>query len=100
MNWAQPRTPLIVKYVDFVPQVLMEKLSPPPQPRGRVSALLTGTIDDYGLDTDENGLYEYLVVSVEVSVRTPGFYTVNVFGLQVSSYNWINVYGTNSLYLG
>jgi len=89
----------IVRYVDFVPEVLMQKLLPPPQPRGRVSALLTGNIDDCGLDTDENGLYEYLVVSVEVSVRTAGFYTVEVFGLQDSSYNSINVHGTNSLYL-
>jgi len=90
---------LIVKYVDFVPQVLMQKLLPPPQPRGRVSALLTGAIGDYGLDTDENLLYEYLVLSVEVRVRTPGFYTVSVSGLLDSSYNLINVYGTNSLYL-
>jgi len=90
---------LIVKYVDFVPQVLMEKLSPPPQPQGRVSALLTGTIADYGLDANENELYEYLVVSVEVRVRTTGFYTVEVFDLLDSSYNLINVYGTNSLYL-
>jgi hypothetical protein len=90
---------LIVKYIDFVPQVLMQKLLPPPQPRGRVSALLTGTIDDYGLDTDENLLYEYLVLSAEVRVRTSGFYTVSVSSLLDSSYNLINVYGANSLYL-
>jgi len=89
----------IVRYVDFVPEMLMQKLLPPPQPRGRVSALLTGTIDDYGLDTDENLLYEYLVLLAEVRVRTSGFYTVSVSGLLDSSYNLINVYGTNSLYL-
>ena len=89
----------IVRYVDFVPDVLLQKLLPPPQPRGRVSALLTGTIADDGLDTNENLLYEYLVLSVEVGVRTPGFYTVSAFGLLDASYNLINVYGSNSLYL-
>lgn len=90
---------LIVRYVEGVPTVMKQKLLLPPQPRGRVSKLLTGTIDDYGLDTDLNDLYEYLGVSVELTVQTPGFYTVEVSGLQDSSYNPIDVYATNSLYL-
>ena len=90
---------VVVKYVNFVPQVLMEKLLPPPQPPGKVPALLTGTIDDYGLDMDGDLLYEYLVVSVEVRVRTPGIYVVVVSGLFDSSNNWIDVFGTNSIYL-
>ncbi len=89
----------VVKYRNFVPHILMEKMQSPPQPPGRTPALLTGVINNYGLDENGDSLYEYLVVSIEVHVRTSGIYNVVASGLQDSSYNWINVYNGSSLYL-
>jgi hypothetical protein len=63
-------------------------------------ALLTGTIvDDRGVDTDGDGAFDYLEVSVEVNVTDSGDYKVEILNLQDSSSNYIVVSGNKSEYL-
>jgi len=57
-------------------------LAPPPPARFAPPHL------DYGLDTDNDNLYEYLVVEVNVSVDNAGWYGV-YGGLYDSDWNWI-----------
>jgi hypothetical protein len=45
------------------------------------SALLTGHISDQGVDTDHDGLYDYLYVGIEINVTQPGEYMVSTEGL-------------------
>ena len=44
-------------------------------------ATLTGTITDSGLDTDEDGLFNYLDIGVQVNVAVAGTFEVEVLGL-------------------
>jgi len=62
-------------------------------------AVLTGVIFDQGVDTDEDGTYDYLQIGVEVNVTDPGYYYVSVSRLLDSGFNYIDVYGSNSTYL-
>ena len=63
-------------------------------------ALLTGTIvDDRGVDTDGDGAFDYLEVSVEVNVTDSGDYKVEIWNLTDSSSNYIVVSGNKSEYL-
>jgi hypothetical protein len=63
------------------------------------SAVLTGNIHDHGEDTDEDGLFNFLVVEVEVNVSLAGTYTVQVFALRdIYSYQ-LSVYLSNTTYL-
>jgi len=64
-------------------------------------AKLTGKILDRGIDTDSDGDYNYLEISVQVNVTKPGEYTVYVLGLRGEDYNYttINVWGENRAYL-
>ncbi len=39
---------------------------------------LTGVFDDYGVDTDSNGKYDYLAIDVQVQVTVVGEYTVYI----------------------
>ena len=41
------------------------------------SAILAPPHSDYGLDTDNDGLYNYLVIEARVSVATPGWYRIS-----------------------
>jgi hypothetical protein len=43
----------------------------------RDPVVLTGSYSDYGLDTDSDGLYDYLTVEVEVIVANAGNYALN-----------------------
>lgn len=50
-------------------------------------AHLEGPCDDSGLDTDGDGLYEYLVIGAEVNVTSPGPYVLEgrIFGVMDNS---------------
>ncbi|MEM3874995.1 MAG: hypothetical protein QXU45_07685 [Candidatus Bathyarchaeia archaeon] len=64
-------------------------------------AKLTGNVYDYGLDTDGDGLYNYLVAKLEVNVATAGTYTLQVSGLgDEYQYVWIGVSNTTYLNTG
>jgi hypothetical protein len=66
---------------------------------GILPATLTGTITDEGVDTDDNGLYDYLRVGVEVNVTTAGTYMVDLGGLYDASLNVLSGSAVNSTYL-
>jgi hypothetical protein len=44
-------------------------------------AYLTGRVYDYGIDTDNDGLFDYLQTNIEVNVTEDGTYQVSVQGL-------------------
>jgi len=54
---------------------------------------------DEGVDADSDGTFDYLIVGVEINVSEAGYYEVRVSGLKDSSWNYINVGGSNSSYL-
>jgi signal peptidase I len=58
-------------------------------------AELTGVIFDQGVDSDEDGTYDYLQIGVEVNVIDSGYYELYVSRLRDSGYNFIEVYGSN-----
>jgi hypothetical protein len=60
---------------------------------------LTGTISDRGVDTDSDGTFDYLEVSVEVNVTDSGDYKVEILGLRDSNSSHIGVSGHKSEYL-
>jgi hypothetical protein len=66
---------------------------------GLLPARLTETIYDEGVDTDDDGYYNYLNLGVEVNVTTAGTYTVDAGGLYDPSYNHVSVQARNSTYL-
>jgi len=68
---------------------------------GLLPASLTGTIYDEGVDTDGDGVFDYLSLGVEVNVTTAGTYTVDAGGLYEPSdpYNSVSVLTLNSTYL-
>ncbi len=68
---------------------------PPPPP----TAALTGFTTDRGVDTDGNGLYNYLEIGVEVRVDEAGYYNVILYWLLDEVGNWIWVWGSDSAYL-
>jgi hypothetical protein len=59
-------------------------------------AFLTGKIHDRGVDTDKDGLFNYLEVGVEVNVTKSGKYGISVGGLAGSRYIYN---GTQQLYI-
>ncbi len=62
-------------------------------------AVLTGIIYDYGMDTDADGLYNFLVVEVEVNVIEAGVYIVEVSALRDSYGSPLWFYCSNKTYL-
>jgi hypothetical protein len=66
---------------------------------GLLDATLTGTITDEGVDTDGNGLYDYLRMGIEVNVTVAGTYTVDIGGIYDASYNFVSGSVLNSTYL-
>ncbi len=68
------------------------EFDPPP-------ARFTGTISDKGVDADEDGLFDYLEVGIELTIATPGTFRVDASGLYDSEYNYISVSKENSTYL-
>ncbi|MGD2072187.1 MAG: hypothetical protein PVG65_01705 [Candidatus Thorarchaeota archaeon] len=55
---------------------------------------LTGVYDDYGVDTDSDGYYDYLAIDVQVDATQDGYYEVYVEGLNTTLYDYISVYNT------
>ena len=66
---------------------------------GLLPARLTETIYDAGVDTDDDGYYDYLNLGVEVNVTTAGTYTVDAGGIYDASYTHVSVQTMNSTYL-
>jgi hypothetical protein len=66
---------------------------------GLLPATLTETIYDEGVDTDDDGYYNYLNLGVEVNVTAAGTYTVDAGGLYDPQYNHVSVQTRNSTYL-
>ncbi len=57
-----------------------------------VGATFTGTVIDSGVDTDGNGLYDYLEVGIGLDVEDAGLYDVYAYNLANASYYYINIY--------
>lgn len=62
-------------------------------------ASITGTISDEGLDTDNDGSFDELIIGVEINVTTPGTYTVEVASLYDESNNPIYVSNKTTTFL-
>lgn len=62
-------------------------------------ANLTGNIYDRGVDTDGDGSFNYIEVSVEVNVADAADYEVRVYGLVATDFSYIDVSGERSEYL-
>jgi hypothetical protein len=60
---------------------------------------LTGRIFDHGEDTDGDGLFDFLVVDVEVNVSVAGTYKVGVGALSDGYFNWLYLNAENETYL-
>lgn len=59
----------------------------------------TGKIYDRGVDTDHNGKFDYLEVSVEINVTAAGEYKVEINGLTDADGNYISIYDYTTAYL-
>jgi len=57
-------------------------------------ALLTGVVHDQGVDTDEDGAFNFLEIGVEVNLTEAGNYSVGIGGLRTSDYGYINCYAS------
>lgn len=64
-----------------------------------VGATFTGAVRDSGIDTDSDGLYDYLDLGVEVYVEDAGLYAVQVNGLANASDHYVSVYCYADIYL-
>ena len=58
-------------------------------------ATLTGTIFDHGVDTNANGLYDYLEVDVQINVTVAGNFQVTISGLWDQFSNYVSVYNSS-----
>lgn len=64
-----------------------------------LSAYLTGNVYDYGVDTDSDGKYNYLIVKVEANVTVDGDYSFHVSGLRSEDDELLSYYVYNVTYL-
>ncbi|MCW4035198.1 MAG: hypothetical protein NWF03_07525 [Candidatus Bathyarchaeota archaeon] len=62
-------------------------------------SIITRTITDEGVDTDNDDFFDYLLVGVELNITDAGTYIVEIDGLLDSSSVQIDVTGKNSTYL-
>ena len=62
-------------------------------------ASLTGIITDEGLDTDDDGYFNYLRLEVEVNVTVPGTYDISVAGIHDTTYSSMAIFVKNTMYL-
>jgi len=63
-------------------------------------AELTGNVYDYGFDTDGDGVYNYLIAELEVSVSNAGVYEVEAYALVGERpYEYLWFYTFNQTYL-
>lgn len=63
-------------------------------------AILTGAVYDRGVDTDSDGAFNYLEVSVEINVTESGLYQLYVSELKDVEMNYIPVWDSVSTYFG
>jgi hypothetical protein len=63
------------------------------------NADLTGHVFDHGEDTDGDGLFDFLVVDVEVDVYVAGTYQVGIGALSAGYYNSVYFNAKNETYL-
>lgn len=63
------------------------------------AATLTGAIFDHGVDTNGNGLYDYLEIDVQINVTVPGNYAVTASQLLDQSGYAIPVYTSSQGFL-
>ena len=63
------------------------------------AARFTGTIFDEGVDTDNDGYFDYINLGVEVNVTRAATYVVDAGGLYDATYNFVTVQINNSIYL-
>jgi len=63
------------------------------------AVMLTGVIIDQGIDTNEDGIFEYLEIGVEVNVTEAGTYIVEVKGLMTTDNSYIGVGASQSVSL-
>lgn len=64
-----------------------------------LEAMLTGTILDHGVDTNSNGLYDYLEVDVQVDASVSGNYRVSINELTDQYGNFLYVPNSTQGYL-
>jgi hypothetical protein len=57
-----------------------------------VGATFTGAVIDSGVDTDSNGLNDYLDLGIQVDVEDAGLYDIYAYNLANASYYYINIY--------
>ena len=62
-------------------------------------AILTGTISDMGVDSNNDGIFDTLDIGVEVNVTVAGTYKVEVIGLLNETSALINLSNQNTTYL-
>lgn len=69
------------------------------EPDEEAVAVLTGVVSDVGVDTDDDGLFNYLRVGIGVNVTVPGTYVVSVAGIHNTSYASYTIFVENTTYL-
>ena len=62
-------------------------------------ASFTGAFSDEGLDTDDDGSFEYLRLSIEVNVTTAAQYTIDAGGLYDANNDYVVVSENKTVYL-
>jgi hypothetical protein len=104
-SWLNPINVSSIRLYDES-DTLLDSLSDVPLSRtyyfgefGLLPARLTETISDEGVDTDDDGYYNYLNLGVEVNVTTAGKYTVDAGGVYDATPNYVSVQAKNTTYL-
>lgn len=64
-----------------------------------IGAELTGVAYDEGVDIDSDGLYDFLLVGIELNVSDEAWYEVRISNLLNSSYYFVNTESSNQEFL-
>jgi len=70
-----------------------------PKAHSSDEATFTGVTSDRGVDTDSDGKYDFLEVTVQINVTTPGTYRIESSGLENASYYMLWMWTSNESYL-
>ena len=71
----------------------------PVSAQDEVASSLTGVIYDVGVDSDDDGYFDYLTLGIEVNITRPATYKVDVGGLYNSTSAYVGVFTEKSIYL-
>jgi len=71
----------------------------PVSAQDEVASSLTGVIHDVGVDSDDDGYFDYLTLGIEVNITRPATYKVDVGGLYNSTYAFVGMFTEKSMYL-